>query len=142
MGLLPLPPPRRHHARTPAGASAASLAAAAKAASPHTCSATSRASASRSSRPASVRARRPATYVVPSLASVFLERTPTSTNRQQVVADNAMLARLLAWGTAWDKRVGWEAWVAWARVLQQHAAEREPFPETVMGVVNLGLVKA
>ena len=57
------------------------------------------------------------------------------------VAARAALARLLAWGTAWDKRVGWEAWVAWARVLQQHAAEREPFPETVMGVVNLGLVK-
>ena len=32
------------------------------------------------------RARRPATYVVPSLASVFLMRS-TSTNRQQVVAD-------------------------------------------------------
>lgn len=42
------------------------------------------------------RARRPATYVVPSLASAFLRRTPASTNRQQVVADNAMLARLLA----------------------------------------------
>ena len=43
---------------------------------------------------AQYRARRPATYVVPSLAAVFLQRTPTSTNRQQVVADNAMLARL------------------------------------------------
>ena len=40
------------------------------------------------------RARRPATYVVPSLASVFLQRTPTSTNRQQLVADNEVLARL------------------------------------------------
>ena len=35
----------------------------------------------------------------------------------------AALARQAAWGTAWDKRVGWEAWVAWTRVLQQHAAE-------------------
>ena len=40
------------------------------------------------------RGRRPATYVVPSLASVFLQRTPTSTFRQQVVADNEMLERL------------------------------------------------
>jgi endonuclease/exonuclease/phosphatase family metal-dependent hydrolase len=40
------------------------------------------------------RARRPATYVVPSLASVFLQRSPTSTNRQQLVADNEVLARL------------------------------------------------
>ena len=42
------------------------------------------------------RARRPATYVVPSLASVFLQRTPTSsaTHRQQVVADHAVLERL------------------------------------------------
>ena len=42
------------------------------------------------------RARRPATYVVPSLSSVFLARPngATSTHRQQVVADHAMLARL------------------------------------------------
>ena len=41
------------------------------------------------------RARRPATYVVPSLASVFLERTPSATCRQQVVADHEVLARLV-----------------------------------------------
>ena len=42
------------------------------------------------------RARRPATYVVPSLASVFLQRGESTTNRQQVVVDNMMLERLSA----------------------------------------------
>lgn len=48
---------------------------------------------------------------------------------------------LLEWGGAWDKRVSWEAWLAWVRVIRQRAAEREPWPENALGVINLGLVK-
>jgi hypothetical protein len=46
---------------------------------------------------------------------------------------------LSEWGTAWDKRVMWRGWVAWARVLLQSARERT-WPDTAMGVINLGLV--
>ena len=28
-----------------------------------------------------------------------------------------------AWGNAWDKRVQWDAWVAWTRILLQSATE-------------------
>ena len=41
------------------------------------------------------RERRPATYVVPSLGAAFLERSRRSTSRQQLVADNEMLERLV-----------------------------------------------
>ena len=51
------------------------------------------------------------------------------------------LALLGAWGCAWDKRVGWGAWVAWARVLAQRAAVDQPWPASAWDVVNLGLVK-
>lgn len=53
----------------------------------------------------------------------------------------ASLALLAGWGTAWDKRVGWEAWVAWTRVLAQRAAQREPWPKEAWAVINLGLVR-
>ncbi|KAI6676745.1 hypothetical protein NL676_037541 [Syzygium grande] len=42
----------------------------------------------------------------------------------------AGLRLLLEWGTPWDKRVSWEGWVAWARVLLMKARERS-WPNTV-----------
>ena len=30
-----------------------------------------------------------------------------------------------AWGNAWDKRVQWDAWMAWARILRQGAVTGE-----------------
>ncbi|EFJ12102.1 hypothetical protein SELMODRAFT_124836 [Selaginella moellendorffii] len=50
------------------------------------------------------------------------------------------LERLLQWGTAWDKRVAWEAWIAWGRVLEMNAKEKK-WPSTAWGMINLGLVK-
>ena len=51
------------------------------------------------------------------------------------------LALLLAWGTSWDKRMPWGAWVAWARVLARAAKDRAwPAADAPFGVINLGLV--
>ncbi|KAI6676742.1 hypothetical protein NL676_037538 [Syzygium grande] len=51
----------------------------------------------------------------------------------------AGLRLLLEWGSPWDKRMSWEAWVAWARVLLMKARERS-WPDTARGIHNLGLV--
>ncbi|KAL8227774.1 hypothetical protein R6Q57_015358 [Mikania cordata] len=50
------------------------------------------------------------------------------------------LGLLLEWGCAWDKRVPWEGWVAWCRVLVSKAKERS-WPHTSWGIISLGLVK-
>ena len=55
-------------------------------------------------------------------------------------ADRA-LELFVEWGTNWDKRVSYEAWVAWTRVLSQHAEERTPWHANSWGGINLGLVK-
>jgi hypothetical protein len=44
------------------------------------------------------------------------------------------------WGTAYDKRISWTGWIAWARVLNQSAREKN-WPKTGLGMINLGLVK-
>ncbi|KAI3796403.1 hypothetical protein L1987_39073 [Smallanthus sonchifolius] len=50
------------------------------------------------------------------------------------------LGLLLEWGCPWDKRVSWEGWVAWCRVLLSKAKERS-WPHTSWGIISLGLVK-
>eukprot|EP00814_Leptocylindrus_danicus_P010528 CAMPEP_0116049600 /NCGR_PEP_ID=MMETSP0321-20121206/30254_1 /TAXON_ID=163516 /ORGANISM="Leptocylindrus danicus var. danicus, Strain B650" /LENGTH=416 /DNA_ID=CAMNT_0003532043 /DNA_START=45 /DNA_END=1295 /DNA_ORIENTATION=+ len=45
------------------------------------------------------------------------------------------------WGFPWDKRLGFEAWVAWTRVLHQRAEEKLPWPKSSWEVINFGLVK-
>jgi hypothetical protein len=47
---------------------------------------------------------------------------------------------LAQWGTSWDKRLSWEAWLAWARVLLKAARERA-WPETAYGIISLGEVR-
>jgi hypothetical protein len=51
----------------------------------------------------------------------------------------AGLDLLQDWGVAWDKRIAWSGWVAWARILLQ-SAERRRWPETLGGLNGLGLV--
>ncbi|KYO56824.1 hypothetical protein PJ900_01205 (plasmid) [Tistrella mobilis] len=46
---------------------------------------------------------------------------------------------LSAWGTAWDKRIAWSGWVAWARVLLQ-AGRTRSWPENLGGMIALGMV--
>lgn len=50
------------------------------------------------------------------------------------------LMLLLEWGSPWDKRMSWEGWVAWTRVLYMKAKEKS-WPQTSWGVLNLGLVR-
>lgn len=48
---------------------------------------------------------------------------------------------LLDWGTPWDKRMSFHAWVAWARVLLSSAASKAwPAGENPLGMINLGMV--
>ncbi|KAK1553464.1 hypothetical protein Q3G72_035597 [Acer saccharum] len=50
------------------------------------------------------------------------------------------LMLILEWGCPWDKRMSWEGWIAWARVLCMKAKEKS-WPQTSWGILNLGLVK-
>ncbi|XP_059633297.1 uncharacterized protein LOC132276061 [Cornus florida] len=50
------------------------------------------------------------------------------------------LTLLLEWGSPWDKRMSWEGWIAWARVLLMKAKEKS-WPNTSWGILNLGLVR-
>lgn len=43
-----------------------------------------------------------------------------------------------AWGNAWDKRVQWDAWVAWTRILRQSASEGG-WPERLDKLNNVAL---
>lgn len=47
---------------------------------------------------------------------------------------------LVEWGSPWDKRMSWEGWIAWSRVLLMKAKERS-WPNTSWGILNLGLVR-
>ncbi len=49
------------------------------------------------------------------------------------------LKALFAWATAWDKRVTWDGWVAWARIQLAQARARQ-WPTQAFGIINLGLV--
>ncbi|XP_030544471.1 uncharacterized protein LOC115750972 [Rhodamnia argentea] len=51
----------------------------------------------------------------------------------------AGLRLLLGWGSSWDKRMPWEVWVSWARVLFMKAREKS-WPNTSFGILALGLV--
>jgi hypothetical protein len=46
---------------------------------------------------------------------------------------------LCVWGTPHDKRMGWEAWLAWSRVLHEHAVNRR-WPTRRVQHNRLGLV--
>ncbi len=48
------------------------------------------------------------------------------------------LQQFCAWGNAWDKRVAWDAWVAWTRILHQRASEGG-WPERLDKLNNLAL---
>ncbi|PWA91800.1 Tetratricopeptide-like helical [Artemisia annua] len=50
------------------------------------------------------------------------------------------LRLLLEWGSPWDKRMLWEGWVAWCRVLVMKSKEKS-WPDTSWGILNLGLVR-
>ncbi|KAL5208113.1 hypothetical protein ABZP36_032548 [Zizania latifolia] len=52
----------------------------------------------------------------------------------------AGLKLLLEWGSSWDKRMSWEAWVSWGRAMLIKAKQKD-WPRTSFGILSLGLVK-
>ncbi len=48
------------------------------------------------------------------------------------------LQQFSAWGNAWDKRVAWDAWVAWTRILLQ-SAQTASWPERLDKLNNVAL---
>ncbi|VAH87046.1 unnamed protein product [Triticum turgidum subsp. durum] len=50
------------------------------------------------------------------------------------------LRLVLEWGSSWDKRMSWEGWVSWGRVMRDKAKEKQ-WPRSAWGIINLGLVK-
>ena len=53
-------------------------------------------------------------------------------------AAQSALQQFSAWGNAWDKRVQWDAWVAWTRILDQ-AARTGTWPERLDKLNNVAL---
>ncbi|CAN6238958.1 unnamed protein product [Urochloa humidicola] len=47
---------------------------------------------------------------------------------------------MLEWGSSWDKRMSWEGWVSWGRLMRDKARRRE-WPRSAWGIINLGLVE-
>lgn len=48
----------------------------------------------------------------------------------------------LQWGTAWDKRLSFAAWVAWTRVMYERAVDKQDWPVDSWEVNNLGFVRS
>jgi hypothetical protein len=59
---------------------------------------------------------------------------------EAVAAAEEGLRVVLEWGSSWDKRMSWEGWVSWARVMRDKAIDKE-WPRSAWGIINLGLVK-
>lgn len=69
------------------------------------------------------------------LAQLYLSAGRTDDARQSA---EAALQRFCEWGNSWDKRVAWEAWMAWTRILLQ-AATDGGWPERLDKLNNLAL---
>lgn len=60
------------------------------------------------------------------------------TKAEKVTA--AALTLQQQWGTSWDKRLPFNAWVAWTRVLHQRAVAKQSWPINSWDINNFGLV--
>ena len=63
---------------------------------------------------------------------------PFTSLRHGFYAESA-LHLFSAWGNAWDKRVQWDAWVAWTRILLQVATVEGTWPERLDKLNNVAL---
>jgi len=43
-----------------------------------------------------------------------------------------------SWGNTWDKRIGWDAWMSWGRILLQ-SAQRQSWPQDINKLNNVAL---
>lgn len=69
------------------------------------------------------------------LAQLYLS---AGRNADAATAAASALQQFSAWGNSWDKRVQWDAWVAWTRILQQSAIEGT-WPERLDKLNNVAL---
>ena len=61
-------------------------------------------------------------------------------NEKAKEAAEKALSLQMMWGTAYDKRMSFPAWVAWTKVLHQRANDRAGWPENSWEVNNFGMV--
>ena len=73
----------------------------------------------------------------PYLLLAQLHLTAHDYERAEIAATNGVHL-LTCWGNAWDKRVGWDAWVSWGRILLQSAQTRQ-WPDTLNKLNNVAL---
>lgn len=73
------------------------------------------------------------------LAQLYL--SAGRTDDAQAAAASA-LQLFCAWGNSWDKRVQWDAWVAWTRILLQGATVHGTWPERLDKLNNVALRSA
>ncbi|KAH9308377.1 hypothetical protein KI387_036288, partial [Taxus chinensis] len=71
------------------------------------------------------------------LAQIYIS-FPRKYEEGEKEAESA-LNLMLEWGTNWEKRMSWEGWIAWTRVLVMKAKEKS-WPHTSWGILNLGLL--
>ncbi len=69
------------------------------------------------------------------LAQLYLS---AGRNADAARAAAGALQQFCSWGNSWDKRVQWDAWVAWTRILLQSASEGT-WPERLDKLNNLAL---
>jgi len=69
------------------------------------------------------------------LAQVYLSAGRT---HDAARAAESALQCFSAWGNAWDKRVQWDAWIAWTRILWQ-SAQQGGWPERLDKLNNIAL---
>ena len=69
------------------------------------------------------------------LAQLYLS---AGRNKEAATASASALQAFSAWGNSWDKRVQWDAWVAWTRILHQ-AATTGSWPERLDKLNNVAL---
>ena len=69
------------------------------------------------------------------LAQLYLS---AGRDAEALAAAESALQCFSEWGNAWDKRVQWDAWVAWTRILQQHARNGN-WPERLDKLNNVAL---
>lgn len=71
------------------------------------------------------------------LAQKYLHQNENGKAKE--AAEKALSLQMM-WGTAYDKRMSFPAWVAWTRVLYQRANEGAGWPENSWEVNNFGMV--
>ena len=72
------------------------------------------------------------------LAQKYLHRNNLQAGK---LAASRALELQVKWGTAWDKRMSFSAWVAWTRMLHQRAQDNLNWPVSSWDVNNMGFVR-